>query len=104
MAASDQRGVCETPLSSTSATLSALIDSGYSQCFGIQLYPDDQFPEPEIYIFDDEDRRLWGNTEMFACRLHLWESSEPIPCYASAWIGSLHRLVCVDEEIIADRI
>ena len=100
----DRQQVCEKSLPPPSTTLSALIDSGYSASFGIQFYPADKFHEPEVYTFDSEDRRNWGNTEMFACRLHLWDSCEPLPCYASAWIGSLHRLVCFDEKVMVDRV
>jgi hypothetical protein len=99
------RDAADPPTSLTSTTLAALIDSGYSRQFGIQLYFAEAQHEPEIYTFDDEDRSRWGDTEMFVCRLHLRKDkgNEATPGYASRWISSLFRLICMDDKQLISR-
>ncbi|MBB4229307.1 hypothetical protein [Rhizobium mongolense] len=81
----------------TSLTLSELIDSGYSQYFAVQLNLDSQIDDPDFFVFDEEDRRRWGDTVMFRDReIALGDDVSPITGYASRWISPLFRLICVE--------
>jgi hypothetical protein len=84
--------------------LSALIDRGYALTFGIQLDLEGTHHEPEIYTFDEEDRRIWGETQMLASYVRLWKNGEPVLCYASSWIDSLFRLVCIADRATPDLV
>lgn len=76
-----------------SARLSDLIDCGYSDRFAVQLEFSREVEEIEFFVFDDEDRRNWGETLLsFAPHIKRSESGS-VGGYASSWIGGHHRLV-----------
>ncbi|MBB4349271.1 hypothetical protein [Aliirhizobium cellulosilyticum] len=99
MTATEPKVVTSTPPRLSPTTLHTLIERGFSETFGIQLYLGSVFHEPEMYSFDNEDNRIWGATVMHPCRIQLSEGGQPTFCYASAWMNNaLFRLVCVGEE------
>ncbi|TAV45358.1 hypothetical protein ELI30_27280 (plasmid) [Rhizobium leguminosarum] len=76
--------------------LSELIDSGYSQCFGIQLSHDYQMDDSDFFLFDELDRERWGDTLLtFDAQTLLSKDGSPVRGYASEWQGDHHRLICV---------
>ncbi|MGR9276227.1 hypothetical protein ACU8KI_16625 [Rhizobium leguminosarum] len=76
--------------------LSELIDSGYSQCFGIQLSHDYQMDDSNFYIFDWLDRELWGDTLLsFDAQIMRSKAGSSVTGYASEWQDGHHRLICV---------
>lgn len=99
MTATEPRDVMSAPPILAPTTLRALMESGFSQTFGIQLRLGGIFHEPETYSFDIEDNRIWGATVMHPCRVQLSESGQPSCCYASAWLhNALFRLICVGDD------
>lgn len=87
---------CKQSVLQTSTTLSSLINSGYSPYYAIQLDLDGIFAEPEFYVFDEEDRRNWGNTMMFRGDIVLGDDQPPVAGYVSDGIDSLFRLICLE--------
>ncbi|NNH46137.1 hypothetical protein HLI03_31570 [Rhizobium laguerreae] len=76
--------------------LSDLIDSGYSQCFGIQLSHDYQMDDSDFYLFDELDRELWGDTLLsFDAQVLRSKDGSSVTGYASEWQDGHHRLICV---------
>ncbi|MBY5371454.1 hypothetical protein [Rhizobium leguminosarum] len=76
--------------------LAELIDSGYSQCFGIQLSHDYQMDDSDFYLFDELDRELWGDTLLsFDAQIMRSKAGSSVTGYASEWQDNHHRLICV---------
>ncbi len=78
-----------------SARLADLIDCGYSDRFAVQLEFSREIEDIQFFVFDDEDRRNWGDTLLaFDPRIMRSESGWG-GGYASCWMGGHHRLICV---------
>ncbi len=83
------------------ARLSDLIDCGYSHRFAVQLEFSREAGEIEFFVFDDEDRRNWGDTVLaFDPCIMRWDSRW-ISGYASCWMGGHHRLICAEPADVA---
>ncbi|TCU15118.1 hypothetical protein [Rhizobium sullae] len=90
---------CEDSSRPTSLTLSELIDSGYSQYFAVQLNLDSEIDDPDFFVFDEEDRRLWGDTVMsMDTDITFADDRPPVRGYTSHWISPLFRLICIEPD------
>ena len=84
--------------------LSELIDSCYSRCFAIQLSHDYNMDGRDFFIFDEQDREIWGDTLMsFDAHIKLSDNGHFTSGYASQWFDELYRLICV-ASVDADQI